>query len=102
MSIESRLRRLELGIGRGHKLRQTLEEFLALDAWLTERGYADAVADVEAGEAGPAALEYELRGRAECDRRHPAFLAVEAGLDAHRLQSEGRHGGPTGGQIALP
>ncbi len=61
---------------------QAFEAYRRLDAWLKERGFADALAAVEAGEAGPAGLEDSLREQAGYDPRRRAWVRVEKALDA--------------------
>ena len=67
---------------------QALADFVAVDNWLAERGYADHLAAIEAGESGPEGLEALLREYAGYDRRHRAFGRVEAALDAGKLPDD--------------
>jgi hypothetical protein len=67
---------------------EALADFAALDHWLAERGYADHLAAIEAGETGPPGLEALLREYAGYDPSHRAFRRVETALEAGELPDD--------------
>jgi hypothetical protein len=67
---------------------QAFDDFLTLDRWLGERGYADSLAAVEADEVGPEGLTDLLHKRAEYDLRDRAWERIEQALKAHELPAE--------------
>jgi hypothetical protein len=79
MNIKRRLQRLENVAAaipqpaRQKSLDQVVEEFMALSRWLAERGYADALAAVEAGDVPPEDLASLLREQAENRRACKEF-----------------------------
>lgn len=90
MSIRTRLERLERQQPKKGRLtfEQNLERYDRLFSWLKERGYADALAAVEAGESGPVGLENLLREQAKFDPKHRAFARIEKALDAGELPDD--------------
>jgi hypothetical protein len=64
---------------------EALEDFTVLSQWLADRGYADCLAAIEAGDSCPEGLEALLREQAGYDYVHRAFRRVEAALEAHKL-----------------
>jgi len=94
MSIKSRLERLETTLDcktestTRSAFRRAFEGFLALNRWLGERGYADALAAVEAGETGPESLSDDLREQAEYDHKRRVYARVERVLYAGQLPND--------------
>ena len=91
MSIRARLRALEKkrkrvlpGAGLP-SFQQALERFATLARWLSDHGYRDALAAVEAGESGPAQLEDLLREQAGKDAKHRAWERIENALAEGKL-----------------
>jgi len=87
MSIRTRLERLERQRPNKGQLsfEEIVERYCRLLAWLDERGYADALAAVEAGEKGPVGLENLLREQARYDPKHRAMARFEQALNAGQL-----------------
>ena len=90
MNIRRRLERLERQQSNKGQLtfEQALERYERLLSWLEERGYADALAAVEAGERGPVGLEDVLREQARYDPRRRAFARITKALDARKLPDD--------------
>ena len=90
MSMRTRLERLERQKSKEGPLtfEQAFERYCRLLTWLEERGYADALAAVEAGETGPVGLENLLREQAGYDHKHRAFARIEKALDAGELPTD--------------
>ena len=90
MSLRAPLERLERRKPKQGQLTvwQGLERCHRLLAWLKERGYADALAAVEAGESGPGGLEDLLREQAGYDPRLRAWARIEKALDAGELPDD--------------
>jgi len=94
MAFKERLRRLETAVACkiksvGRKtLEQTLADIRRLHEWRSERGYADCLAALEAGETGPEGLEDMLREQAQYDPKHRAWARIRAALKAGELPDE--------------
>src|SRR5882762_10126600 len=88
MSIRTRLERLERQQPKKLSFEELVDRYYQLLAWLEERGYADALAAVEAGEAGPIGLEKLLREQAGYDHKRRAFARIEQALDAGQLPDD--------------
>jgi hypothetical protein len=67
---------------------EALDRYLALCAWLNERGFADPLAALEAGEIGPEGLEDLLREQAAYDPKRRAWARIEAALAAGELPDD--------------
>jgi hypothetical protein len=57
---------------------------VTLPAWLAERGHADCLAALEAGESGPEGADDLVRQQAPWDAKHRAWQRVQRALDAGR------------------
>jgi hypothetical protein len=90
MGLRTRLEHLERR--QPNKSQLTFSEFLdrhcRLYAWLAERGFADALAAVEAGESGPVGLVNILREQAGHDYKRRVFARIEKALDEGQLPDE--------------
>jgi hypothetical protein len=79
--LKARVFRLEAAAGLGKPGQRTFEKFvddhLALDRWLEEKGYADHLAAIEAAETGPAGLEDILREQAASDPARRAWARMQ-------------------------
>jgi hypothetical protein len=94
MAIKTRLNRLEAALALKRKASgrktfdQAFEEFLALNRWLGQRGYADALTAVEAGETGSEGLSDLLREEAAYDHIRRAWKRIEKALDSNELPAD--------------
>jgi hypothetical protein len=87
MNIRRRLERLERqqpNEGRS-SFEQAIARYQHLVSWLQERGYADALAAIEAGERGPVGLEDVLREQASYDPGRRAFARIQSALNSGKL-----------------
>jgi hypothetical protein len=96
-NLNARVKRLESAVARrGEQHQKTrwervchaLDDQMALDAWLEERGYVDHLAAVEVGETGPEGLEDLLREQAGYDAKYRASARIEKALNAGELPDE--------------
>jgi hypothetical protein len=91
MTIHRRLKRLEALLASKNQgvvektYDQVMEEFVTLQLWLRERGYADALMAIEAGETGPEGLAENLRLSADNVRAQREGEDFERALAAKRI-----------------
>jgi hypothetical protein len=90
MNIRRRLERLERQQPKKGRwsFEQTIERHLQLFSWLKERGFADSLAAIEAGERGPVGLEDILQEQARYDPKQRAFARIESALDSRKLPDD--------------
>ena len=90
MTLARRIDRLEKMKGPSGQVTfwESVEQYDRLLTWLAERGYADCLAALEAGESGPKGLQEMLSKQAAYDPKRRAFARIEAALKAHQLPDD--------------
>jgi hypothetical protein len=82
-NLRSRLVRLERAkpsVGR-KTFHEVIDDVMTVRNWLAERGYADHLAAIEAGETGPEGLEGLLREQAARDPRRRAWTRFQRAVN---------------------
>jgi hypothetical protein len=90
MSLRTRLQNLERRQAnkRQPTFDEVVEQHVRLFDWLSQRGYADALAALEGGESGPAGLEDLCREQARCDLKRRAWDRIDKALAAGELPND--------------